>query len=128
MHRQSERCPICGKENFAMLQVVEQGKPCQQFSCDHLRWSPLRARPGENFLTDFLKEEKNNPEFQSLNLDVIPRGALEANREKLEEVLRSKLHELNGWWFVTSDKEVRSACRELAKLLKPLCDFHSSRH
>jgi hypothetical protein len=129
--REYVKCPICGKENWALIQTVEEGEPYKELGCtQHCLWIP-QHHPGEDFLTEFLEGEKNNPairvpEFHSLKLDIVPRGALEANQEKLEKVLSDELHEVDGWWFGTLE-EREKACKKLTRLLKPLCDFYSWR-
>jgi hypothetical protein len=128
--RECVKCPICGKENRAVLAIVEEGEPYKESGCNHCLWIP-QHHPREDFLTGFLKREKNNPairvpEFHSLNVDIVPREALEAHRESLEKVLKEELHEVNGWWFGTLN-EREKACKKLVKLLKPLCDFYSCR-
>lgn len=125
--REYVRCPICGKENWVVLPTVKEGEHYKELGCEHCLWIP-HHHPGEDFLTSFLKSEKNNPairvpEFHSLNMDIVPREAIEANRENLEKVLRDELYEVDGWWFGTLEGREK-ACKKLAKLLKPLYDFY----
>ena len=128
MVEESEVCPLCDKQNRLFLSVVKEGEPYKEEDCEHRLWDPLREG---DFLKEFLKDSRNNqairvPQFHALNLDVVPKEALEANREKLGKVLQDNLHEVNGWWFGTI-KEKETACKELARLLKPLCNSYSHR-
>ena len=128
MVKEFEVCPLCGKQNWLFLSEVKEGEPYKEEGCEHLLWDPLRET---DFLKEFIKDSRNNqairvPQFHALSLDVVPNEALEANREKLRKVLQDNLHEVNGWWFGTI-KERETACGELARLLKPLCDSYSHR-
>ena len=128
MVKEFEVCPLCSKQNWLFLSEVKEGESYKEGGCGHLLWDPLMEG---DFLNWYLKHERNNqsikvPQFHALKLDVVPKEALEANRAKLRKVLQDNLHEVNGWWFGTI-KEKETACKELAGLLKPLCDFYSHR-
>lgn len=122
-------CPICGEENLAVLPLVKRGESYKEGSCCHRLWSPIDTYAGLDFLTEFLKNQKNDPAirlpgFHSLNLNVVPKAALEAKHESLEKILADNIHEVKGWWFGTIEEQ-ESACKDLVNLLKPLCDFYS---
>jgi hypothetical protein len=53
---------------------------------------------------DFLHREWCNPairvpEFHALRLDVLPKEAIEVDREEMERALKENLHEVSGWWL-----------------------------
>jgi len=124
--KEFEICPLCGRQNWAVLNIIKEAKSYRELHCQHYLWDPSR---GKDFSKEFLKGEKNNPaigvpQFHALNLDVVPSEALEENREMLEKVLKNNLYEVNGWWFGTLE-ERENACKELVELLNPVCDFYS---
>jgi hypothetical protein len=126
MDKEFEDCPICGERNWLDLSEVGEGKEYQKGYCSHRLWDPLM---GSDFLRGFLKHSQNtpaikDPQFHALNLDAIPDEVLEANRGKLEKILRDNLREVNGWWFGKVE-EIAAACRELAVILKPISDHYS---
>ena len=127
MTKEFEICPLCGEHNWLFLSEVKEGKSYnKEGGCGHRLWDPLMEG---DFLNWYLKHERNNqsikvPQFHALNLDVVPIEALETNRQRLEKVLQDNLQEVNGWWFGTI-KEKETACKELARLLKPLCNSYS---
>ena len=128
MTKEFEVCPLCDKQYRPVLLEAKEGESYTKEDCEHYLWDPLR---GTDFLKEFLEHEGNNPsirvpQFHTLNLKVVPNEALEKNRLKLEKILQDNLHEVNGWWFGTIE-EREAACKELASLLKPLCDSFSHR-
>jgi len=119
-------CPICGKENRAILSTVRKGEPYKALSCAHRLWDPFGTPGGEDnflsFLSDFLRSHQENIgvlELYRLDLDAIPGRALEANRPQLEALVNKRLHEVDGWYFGASE-QIEKLCRELAGKLKEL--------
>jgi hypothetical protein len=120
-------CPVCGREYQEELPDVGEGEPYETSClCEHLLWVPRGTAMGEDdfltFLNDFLRCHQKSIgvlELFRLDLDAIPRRALEANRSQLEALVNKRLHEVDGWYFGASE-QIEKLCRELAGKLKEL--------